>query len=48
MSELEDSDLDRTGYIVLTGGEISTKQFVEKILLQRGNDHLSSMKKAIG
>ena len=48
LSELEDSDLDRTGYFVLTGGEISTKQFVEKILLQRGNDHLSSMKKAIG
>ena len=48
LSGLEDSDLDRTGYFALTGGEISTKQFVEKILLQRGNDHLSSMKKAIG
>jgi hypothetical protein len=44
---LEDSDLDRIGYFALTGGEISTKQMVEKIIIQRGNDHLSSMKKAI-
>lgn len=48
LSELGDSDLDRTGYFALTGGEISTKQCVEKIILQRGNDHLNSMKKAIG
>ncbi len=48
LSELEDSNFDRTGYFALTGGEISTKQCVEKIILQRGNDHLNSMKKAIG
>jgi len=48
LSGLEDSDLDCTGYFTLTGGEISTKQCVEKIILQRGNDHLNSMKNAIG
>jgi len=48
LSGLEDSELDRTGYLALTGGEISTRQFIENVILQSGNDHLSSMKKAIG
>ncbi len=48
LNGLEDSDLDRIGYFALAGGEISTKQCVEKIILQRGSDHLSSMKKTIG
>ena len=48
LDELEDSDFDRTGYFALTGGEISTRQCIEKIILQRSNDHLDSMKKAIG
>lgn len=47
LSGLEDSDLDHTGYFELTGGEISTKQCIEKIILQRSIDHLDSMKKAI-
>jgi hypothetical protein len=34
LNGFEDSDLDRTGYFVLTGGKISTKQCVEKIILQ--------------
>ena len=44
---LEDSDLDRTGYLTVSGGEISTKQFFENVILQSGSDHLNSMKKAI-
>ena len=47
LSELEDSDLERTSYFALTGGEISTKQCIEKIILQRSMEHLGSMKKAI-
>lgn len=48
LNGLEDSDLNRIGYFTLAGGEISTKQCAEKIILQRGSDHLSSMKKTIG
>lgn len=47
LSGLEDSDLDRTGYLTITG-EISAKQFIENVILNSSNEHLSSMKKAIG
>ena len=48
LSDLKDSDLDRTAYFALTSGEISTRQCIEKIIIQRSIEHMGSMKKAIG
>jgi hypothetical protein len=45
---LSDADLDRTAYLALTGGDMSTQQFIEAIVLQSGGEHLASMKAAAG
>jgi len=44
VAELDDEKLDRTSHLELVGGEISTQQFIENIIIQSGGEHLSSMK----
>ena len=43
---LGDADLDRTGHLAALGGDISTEQFIENIIINSGIEHLVSMKKA--
>lgn len=44
---LSDEELDRTGHMALVGGEISTQQIMELVILQSGGEHLASIKTAI-
>jgi hypothetical protein len=48
VSELSDVELDRTGHLTLIGGEISTQQFIENVIIQSGSEHLANMKAATG
>ena len=48
VTDLSDADLDRTGYLAVTGGEISTQQFIENIIIQSGSEHLANMKATAG
>jgi hypothetical protein len=45
---LSDADLDRTGHLALTGGDMSTEQFVQGIIIQSGGAHVKNMKAATG
>ena len=47
LKELSDADLDRTGLMELAGGDISTQQFVDYIIIREGNHHLDNMKAAV-
>ena len=44
---LEDSDLDRTGYLSLSDKEISVQQLIESIILQSGGQHFKNVGSAI-
>lgn len=44
---LEDSDLDRTGYLSLSEKEISVQQLIESIILQSGGQHFKNIGTAI-
>jgi hypothetical protein len=44
---LSDAELDRTAHLSLTGGDISTQQFVEMVIVHSSSEHLSSAKAAI-
>ena len=44
VAELDDEKLDRTSHLELVGGEISTQQFIENVIIQFGGEHLSNMK----
>lgn len=48
LSGLNEADLDRTAQLALVGGDISTQQFIENIIINSGTEHLVSMKKATG
>jgi len=45
---LEDSDLDRTGYLSLSNKEITVQQLIESIILQSGGQHFKNIGTAIG
>jgi hypothetical protein len=45
---LSDDELDRTGHLAVAGGEITTQQFIEYVILEDSRKHLANMKKAIG
>jgi hypothetical protein len=45
---LDDAELDSKGHLSLAGGEITTQQFLEYIILQSGGEHLANMKAATG
>lgn len=48
VSGLNEADLDRTGHLALAGGDISTQQFIENIIINSGTGHLVSMRKVTG
>ena len=43
---LDDADLDRTSNLSVAGGNISTQQFIENIIIHSGTEHLTNMKSA--
>lgn len=43
---LEDSDLDKTGYLPALGMEMTVEQYIEAVVLQGSNDHFQSIKAA--
>ncbi len=45
---LSDDDLDRTGHLAVVGGEITTQQYIEYVVLKDSSKHLANMKTAIG
>ena len=47
VSGLDDAKLDTKGYIGLAGGDVTTQQFFEYVILQSGAQHLVNMKTAV-
>lgn len=45
---LQDSDLDKTGYLPALGEDLTVEQFLETVILQSANEHFKSMKAATG
>lgn len=45
---LEDSQLDRTTYLTIMGGDVTARQFIEAVVLDSGKHHLENMKAAAG
>ena len=45
---LSDDELDRTGHLAVAGGEITTQQLIEYVVLKDSSKHLANMKTAIG
>jgi len=45
---LSDDELDRKGHLAVAGGEITTQQFIEYVILKDSIKHLANMKTAIG
>jgi hypothetical protein len=43
---LDDTELDSKGNVSLAGGEITTQQLLEYVILQSGGEHLANMKAA--
>ena len=43
---LTDAELDRKGFLELTGGEVSAGQLIELVILGSAGEHLAHMKKA--
>jgi hypothetical protein len=43
---LSDEDLDREAYLSLAGGNVTTQQLIEMVLLQSGGEHFSNMRQA--
>jgi hypothetical protein len=43
---LDDAGLDSKGHLHPAGGEITTQQFLEYVILQSGGEHLANMKAA--
>ena len=48
LAELTDENLDHTAVLEVVGGEISTRQFVESVILQSAGEHLANMQSATG
>jgi hypothetical protein len=43
---LEDSELDKTGYLPAIGREMTVEQFIEAVILQGGKQHFESIRSA--
>jgi len=43
---LDDAALDRTGYLAAVGGELSTQQLLENVIMLSGGEHFANMKAA--
>ncbi|MGC8493733.1 MAG: DinB family protein [Syntrophobacteraceae bacterium] len=46
--DLEDSDLDKTGFLPALGSRISLEQFLENVILKSAEAHFLSMQEATG
>jgi len=46
--ELEDSELDKTGYLPALGRNLTVEQFMEAVILHGGGEHFESIKAAAG
>jgi hypothetical protein len=45
---LGDDELDRTGFLLMLDRDVSTRQFIEAVILQSGGEHLRNMRAAKG
>jgi hypothetical protein len=45
---LENSELDKTGYLPALGSNVTVEQFLESLVLQSAKEHFQSMKTATG
>ncbi len=45
---LDDSELNRAGYLALFGSDITVRQFIETVILQSGGQHFKNMKSTVG
>jgi hypothetical protein len=45
---LEDSELDKTGYVSALGSNVTVEQFLESLVLHSAREHFQSMKTATG
>jgi hypothetical protein len=45
---LRDTDLDRIGHIAAAGGDMTTEQLIENIILRSGGEHFANVKGAAG
>ena len=45
---LSDTDLDRSGHIAATGGDMTTEQIIVIIVLRSGGEHFANVKAATG
>lgn len=48
VADLDDKDLDRTGYLAMIHRDVSTREFLEMVILKSGGEHLANMKTAVG
>jgi hypothetical protein len=48
VGSLEDSDLDKVGYLPALGSDLTVEQFIQAVILRSANEHLQSMKAAAG
>lgn len=45
---LSDTDLDRSGHIAATGGDMTTEHLIVNIIIRSGGEHLANVKAATG
>jgi hypothetical protein len=45
---LSDTDLDRTGYLAAIGGDISSQQLIENVILNSAGEHLANIRATTG
>jgi len=46
VGDLDDTELDRAGYLTMVGGEVSAQQLIENVILHSGGKHFANMKAA--
>lgn len=47
VARLTNDELDRKSRLPALGGDISTEQFIERVLFQSGGEHFGNMKRAV-
>lgn len=45
---LDESELERSGYLAALGGDVTVQQFIENVVLVSGKEHLVNMRTALG
>ncbi len=46
VERLDDTELDRAGYLTMVGGEVTAQQLIENVILHSGGKHFANMKAA--